>query len=190
MRLLVGLGNPGAEYARNRHNIGFMAVDEIVRRHNFGPWRSRFQGVVAEGAIDGEKVVALKPATYMNLSGQAASQALRFFKAEIGDMIVFHDDLDVLPGRVKVKKGGGAGGHNGLRSLDQHIGKDYLRVRIGIGHPGDKDMVTNWVLGNFDRQDKDWLEPTIDSIAKHLSLLFLDDSAKFTTELARDLTAR
>lgn len=187
MRFLVGLGNPGERYAGNRHNIGFMAVDEIVRRYDFGSWRARFQGGVAEGLVEGEKVFVLKPATYMNLSGESVHQALHFFKAEPGDMIVFHDDLDILPGRVKVKRGGGAGGHNGLRSLDRHVGAEYWRVRMGIGHPGDRNRVEGWVLSDFDREDRTWLAPVIESVAARLPLLFADDNAKFASETARDL---
>lgn len=185
MRLLIGLGNPGAEYARNRHNIGFMAVDAIVRRHGFSPWRTRFQGQCAEGVIGGEKVLALKPETFMNLSGQSAAAALRFFKLTPGDVIVFHDDLDLAPGAVRIKTGGGTGGHNGLKSLDAHIGKDYRRVRIGIGHPGDKNLVTPYVLGNFAKAEQDWLYPLLDAMASDAALLFETDGAAFLARLPR-----
>ncbi|MEA4838222.1 MAG: aminoacyl-tRNA hydrolase [Rhodospirillaceae bacterium] len=185
MRLLIGLGNPGAEYARNRHNIGFMAVDAIVRRHGFSPWRTRFQGQCAEGVIGGEKVLALKPETFMNLSGQSAAAALRFFKLTPGDVIVFHDDLDLAPGAVRIKTGGGTGGHNGLKSLDAHIGKDYRRVRIGIGHPGDKTLVTPYVLGNFAKAEQDWLSSLFDAMAADAALLFETDGAAFLARLPR-----
>ena len=139
MWLIVGLGNPGGSYARNRHNIGFMAADEIVRRHCFSPWRSKYQGQIAEGTIAGEKVLVLKPETYMNLSGQSVAAAARFHKIPNGNVIALHDEIDLPPGKVRVKKGGGAAGHNGLKSIDAHLGNDYWRVRLGIGHPGDKD---------------------------------------------------
>ena len=142
MLLFVGLGNPGADYARNRHNIGFMAVDAIVRRHSFSPWRAKFQGEVCEGTIAGEKVVALKPMTYMNESGRSVTEACRFYKIEPKDVVVFHDELDLPPAKIRVKLGGGHAGHNGLRSIGAHIGPDYRRVRLGIGHPGSKERVT------------------------------------------------
>ena len=184
MRLLVGLGNPGASYARNRHNIGFMAADVIVRRHSFSPWRAKFQGQVCEGTIAGEKVLALKPETYMNLSGESVGAALRFHKIALGDLIVLHDELDLAPGRMRVKKGGGAGGHNGLRSIDQHLGKDYWRVRLGIGHPGDKDRVTGWVLNDFAKADEAWLGPLLDAVADAVPLMIAGDDAGFMNKVA------
>lgn len=171
MLLLVGLGNPGAEYARNRHNIGFMAVEEIARRHNFSPWRKRFQGQTAEGVIDGQKVMLLEPATFMNLSGQSVVAALQFFKITPENVIVIHDELDLLPGRLRVKKGGGHGGHNGLRSIDSHIGKEYWRVRLGIGHPGDKNQVSGYVLHDFGKAEQAWVEPLVDEVARNIGLL-------------------
>jgi len=171
MLLLVGLGNPGAQYARNRHNIGFMAVDEIIRRHSFGPEREKFSARLSDGRFNTEKVVALKPMTFMNLSGQAVGEAMRFFKISPEQVVVFHDDLDLAPGKVKVKKGGGHGGHNGLRSLDAHIGKDYWRVRLGIGHPGHKDRVHGYVLSDFSKADADWLEPLLDALAETAPVL-------------------
>lgn len=171
MLLLVGLGNPGADYARNRHNIGFMAVEEIARRNGFGPWKKRFQGQTCEGTVGGDKVLALEPLTYMNLSGQSVGAALQFFKLKPEQVVVFHDELDLPPGRVRVKKGGGHGGHNGLRSLDAHIGKEYWRVRLGIGHPGDKDAVSGYVLHDFAKADQSWLEPLIDACAAAFPLL-------------------
>lgn len=187
MRLLVGLGNPGPKYANNRHNIGFMAVDEIVRRHNFSPYRKRFQGEVAEGVIAGEKVLALKPQTYMNESGRAVAEAVRFYKLQPGDVVVFHDELDLAPGRLRVKKGGGHAGHNGLRSIAQHIGPDYARVRMGIGHPGSKDRVTGYVLADFAKADRDWLEDMTTAIADHVDLLLAGRDSDFMSKVAMRL---
>jgi peptidyl-tRNA hydrolase, PTH1 family len=184
MRLLVGLGNPGLDYARQRHNIGFMAVDAIHRVHGLGPWRSRFDGYVAAGSIDGEQVVLLKPLTYMNDSGRAVQQALRFYKLEPDAMIVFHDELDLPAGKLRVKAGGGHGGHNGLRSIDQHVGPYYMRVRLGIGHPGDKDLVSGYVLHDFAKADKAWLEPLLDAVAKETGLLVKGEDARFATRIA------
>ncbi len=188
MLLLVGLGNPGSRYALNRHNIGFMAVDEIVRRHSFGPWRKRFQGEIAEGQVAGEKVLALKPRTFMNLSGQSVGEAQRFFKIPLEQIVVLHDELDLAPGRIRVKKGGGNGGHNGLRSLDQHIGKDYRRVRMGIGHPGDKDQVTGYVLKDFAKADHTWIEKLLDAVAGEFPRLVEGDDPGFMSRVAH-LTA-
>ncbi len=184
MRLVVGLGNPGAGYADNRHNIGYMAVDAIVRRHSFGPFRARFQGDVAEGRIGGDKVLALKPRTYMNLSGQAVAQAARFFKLAPEDVIVLHDDLDLAPGKMRVKKGGGAGGHNGLKSIDAHLGRDYWRVRLGIGHPGERDQVTQFVLQDFAKADRAWLEPLLDAVAAAFPLMVDGDDNGFMNRVA------
>ncbi|MBW7851899.1 MAG: aminoacyl-tRNA hydrolase [Rhodospirillales bacterium] len=183
MRLVVGLGNPGAAYARNRHNIGFMAADALVRRHSFGPWRSKFQGEVADGAIDGERVLLLKPQTYMNLSGQSVAAAVRFHKIELNDVIVIHDELDLAPGRLRVKKGGGAGGHNGLRSIDAHLGPDYWRVRLGVGHPGEKDRVTGHVLNDFAKADEAWLTPLLDAVADAFPLLLAGDDNGFMNKV-------
>ena len=171
MLLIVGLGNPGSRYAANRHNIGFMAVDEIVRRHCFSPWRQRFQGDVAEGRLDGEKTMALKPRTYMNESGRAVGEAMRFFKLRPEDVVVFHDELDLAPGKLRVKRGGGHAGHNGLRSIIAHIGPDFRRVRIGIGHPGDPARVTGYVLGDFAKSDREWTEPLLEAIGEAAPLL-------------------
>ena len=183
MRLVVGLGNPGAAYARNRHNIGFMAADALVRRHSFGPWRSKFQGEVADGAIDGERVLLLKPKTYMNLSGQSVAAAVRFHKIELNEVIVIHDELDLAPGRLRVKKGGGAGGHNGLRSIDAHLGPDYWRVRLGVGHPGEKDRVTGHVLNDFAKADEAWLTPLLDAVADAFPLLLAGDDNGFMNKV-------
>lgn len=183
MILVVGLGNPGSEYSQNRHNIGFMAADELVRRHSFGPWRAKFQGMLAEGSIDGVKVLALKPMTYMNLSGQSVAAAARFLKIPVEDVVVIHDELDVAPGRVKVKRGGGAGGHNGLKSIDAHLGQNYRRVRLGIGHPGDKDRVSGYVLADFAKAET-WVTPLIDSVAEALPKLLAGDEAGFMNKVA------
>lgn len=173
--LLVGLGNPGPTYARHRHNVGFMAVDEIVRRHGFGPYRTRHEGLAAEGQIDGTRTIAFKPQTYMNDSGQAVAAAARFYKIEPERIIVVHDELDLVPGKLKVKRGGGNGGHNGLRSIDAHLGADYWRVRIGIGHPGHKDLVLHWVLRDFERDERDpkdgWLPKVLNALAEESALL-------------------
>lgn len=169
MLLLVGLGNPGPKYENNRHNIGFMAVDELVRRHSlFSPWKSRFQGLVSEGRLGSEKILILKPHTYMNNSGQAVNEAIRFYKIDPQDVIVIYDELDIQVGKLKVKTGGGHGGHNGLRSMDAHIGKDYTRIRLGIGHPGDKSKVSNHVLGDFGKEDKKTIEKQIEAVIEAL----------------------
>jgi PTH1 family peptidyl-tRNA hydrolase len=187
MRLLVGLGNPGTAYSRNRHNIGFMAADEIVRRHGFSGWKSKFQGELAEGTIDGEKILVLKPGTFMNLSGQSVAAAIHFHKMDLSDLIVLHDELDLPFGKIRIKKGGGAGGHNGLKSIDAHLGPDYWRVRLGIDHPGDKNLVSPWVLGDFFKADQVWLEPLIDGLARHLPLLLAGNHNDYMSKIAQDL---
>jgi PTH1 family peptidyl-tRNA hydrolase len=184
MRLFVGLGNPGTEHAGHRHNVGYMAVDRIAADHGFGPWRSRFQGQVSEGRLGSEKLVLLKPATFMNLSGQSVGEAMRFFKQTPADVTVFHDELDLAPGRVRVKEGGGHAGHNGLRSLHQHIGDAYVRVRIGIGHPGHKDRVSGYVLHDFAKADADWLEDVLHGISDGAALLAAGDGARFMNAVA------
>lgn len=181
--LVVGLGNPGREYAGNRHNIGFMAADSIVRRHSFSPWRAKFQGEMSEGGIDGIKVLALKPLTYMNLSGQSVAAAARFLKIPVEQVVVIHDELDLAPGRIRIKQGGGAGGHNGLKSIDAHLGANYRRVRLGIGHPGDKDRVADYVLHDFAKADQAWLDPLIDAVATHLGLVLKGDDAAFMNKV-------
>lgn len=165
MKLFVGLGNPGPQYAANRHNIGFMAVDRIAADHGFPPWRSRFQGSLSEGSLGGEKVILLKPGTFMNLSGQSVGEAMRFYKIAPPDIIVFHDELDLAPGKARFKSGGGHAGHNGLRSLHQHIGDGYDRIRLGIGHPGHKDRVTAYVLSDFAKADAGWREDLLRGIS-------------------------
>lgn len=184
MRLLVGLGNPGPEYERHRHNVGFMAVDDIHRHFGFGPWKKRFQGFVAEGLAGGEKCFLLKPQTFMNLSGQSVGEAMRFYKLIPDQVIVFHDELDVAPAKIRVKQGGGHGGHNGLRSIDDHIGKDYWRVRIGIGHPGDKDRVHGWVLGNFAKADESWLPKLLETLTGELPTLVKGEPEKYASRVA------
>ena len=186
MLLLVGLGNPGQEYAGNRHNIGGMAVDEIVRRHGFSApkTQSRPQGVFSEGIIDGVKVITIKPLIYMNLSGKAIGDAMRYWSLEPQDIFVLHDELDLPTAKVRAKLGGGHAGHNGLRSIDSHIGKDYWRVRLGIGHPGDKGQVTGHVLRDFSKSDKQWLAKTLDAVADAIPLLLNGDGAAFTSRVA------
>jgi PTH1 family peptidyl-tRNA hydrolase len=171
MRLFVGLGNPGAKYAHNRHNIGFMAIDEIARRHGFAPWRRRFQGQTSEGAIDGEKVFLLRPETFMNESGRAVQEASNFFKLGVDDIIVFQDELELPPAKMRVKVGGGIAGHNGLRSISAHIGNEYRRVRLGIGHPGVKELVHGYVLSDFAKDDRPWVEALCAAIADNAGLL-------------------
>ena len=184
MRLLVGLGNPEPRYAFNRHNIGFLAVDRLVRGHEFGPFRAKFSGAVAEGTVAGERVLALKPMTYMNLSGDSVGACARFYKIEPGEIAVFHDELDLAPGKLRVKKGGSTAGHNGLRSIDEAIGPDFWRVRIGIGHPGIKELVLPYVLGNFDADERAWAAPLLDAIAEALPLLVEDNAQGFMTKVA------
>lgn len=165
MLIFAGLGNPGAKYARNRHNIGFLAVDRIADDHGFGPWKSRFQGQVSEGRLGAEKILLLKPQTFMNLSGQSLGEAMRFYKLDPGDVTVLHDEIDLAPGKLRVKQGGGHAGHNGLRSIHQHIGPEYKRVRLGVGHPGRKELVAQFVLQDFAKSDSDWLEGVLAGIS-------------------------
>ncbi len=186
MLLIVGLGNPGEKYARHRHNVGFMAVDAIAGAHRFGPERKKFQGVIREGEIGGVKFLSLKPQTFMNDSGLSVGAAMRFYKIEPADVVVFHDELDLAPGKIKAKIGGGLAGHNGLKSIAEHIGEEFRRVRIGIGHPGDKARVTGHVLGDFSKADQDWLAPLLDAIAKAAPMLAGGD-AKFGSAVAHFL---
>ena len=182
--LIAGLGNPGAEYARNRHNAGFMAVDTIHESYNFGPWRSRFQGAISEGALGGRKTYLLKPMTYMNESGQSVGPALRFFKLPVSALVVMHDEIDLAAAKLKVKTGGGDAGNNGARSITATLGPDYRRVRIGIGHPGEKHRVHGHVLGNFSKADEDWLVPMLTAIADASPLLAKDDDVGFMNKVA------
>ena len=185
MKLFVGLGNPGEKYQGNRHNIGFMAVERIAHKHGFSPWRKKFQGFTCEGSIGSERVTLLKPETYMNESGRAASEAQRFLKIELGEIYVFHDELDLLPGKIKVKTGGGNAGHNGLRSITAHITNEYKRVRLGIGHPGSKDAVTYYVLNDFAKSERGWLNELLDALSEAALYLAKGDDARFLTEVAR-----
>lgn len=182
--MIAGLGNPGSSHAGQRHNIGFMAADAIHRVHGFGPWRSKFRSQASEGVLGGCKVLLLKPQTYMNLSGEAVGEALRFYKLTADDLVVLYDELDLAPGKVRVKKGGGAGGHNGIRSIDSHCGNGFRRVRLGIGHPGDKALVQRHVLGDFAAADRDWLEPFLDAVADAAPLLATGDDSTFMNRIS------
>ena len=184
MLLLVGLGNPGQDYVRHRHNIGFMAADRIAEDWGFSPWRRRFQGDVAEGKLDGHKVLLLKPLTFMNESGRSVGEAVRFFKLAPDDVVVLYDEIDLAPGKVRCKRGGGHSGHNGIRSLHAHLGPDYRRVRIGVGHPGDKDRVIGHVLSSFSGADKTWLEPLLDAISDAAPFLAEHRDEKFQSQVA------
>ena len=184
MRIFCGLGNPGAKYAANRHNIGFMALDHIAQDHSFSPWRARFQGLVSEGLLAGEKVVLLKPQTFMNLSGQSVGEALRFYKLQPDDLTVFHDELDLPPGKLRLKQGGGHAGHNGLRSIHGHIGETYGRVRMGIGHPGHKDAVAAFVLHDFAKLDAKWLDQLLAALSQSAAHLAKGDGGRFQTAVA------
>ncbi len=188
MKLFTGLGNPGASHAGNRHNIGFMALDRIAADHSFGPWRAKFQGLASEGVLGGEKIVLLKPQTYMNLSGQSVQAALAFYKLDPADLVVFHDELDLKPGQMRVKLGGGHAGHNGLRSIAQHLGPDYWRVRLGIGHPGHKDRVSGHVLSDFAKSEQDWLEALLAGLSDGAAMLAKGDSVGFANRVALRLT--
>lgn len=188
MKLWAGLGNPGAGYAHNRHNIGFMAVDRIAADHGFGPWRSKFQGQISEGVIAGEKILLLKPGTFMNLSGQSVAEAMRFHKIDLTDLTVFHDEIDLAPARIKVKSGGGHAGHNGLRSISGHLGDGYGRVRLGVGHPGHKDAVAGYVLKDFAKADANWLDDLMRGISDGATALAGGDGAKFLNAVALRLT--
>ena len=184
MKLFVGLGNPGSKYAQNRHNIGFMALDRIAQDHGFSPWRRKFQGQICEGRLGGEKLALLKPETFMNLSGQSVGEAMRFYKLDPQDVTVFHDELDLAPGKCRVKQGGGHAGHNGLRSMHQHISPEYQRVRLGIGHPGRKELVARYVLHDFAKADTDWLEDLLRGISDGVNALAKGDTGRFMNAVA------
>ncbi|HEY2137405.1 MAG TPA: aminoacyl-tRNA hydrolase [Xanthobacteraceae bacterium] len=190
MRLLVGLGNPGTQYVGNRHNIGFMVVEEIARRHGFGPWRRRFQGVTAEGLIGTERVLLLLPGTFMNDSGRAVAEAAHFYKLGLGDIVVLHDEIELPPAKVRVKTGGGIAGHNGLRSISAHIGNDYRRVRIGIGHPGAKERVHGYVLGDFGKAEREWVDALAGVIADNAELLAKGADASFQNKIHLAMQAK
>jgi peptidyl-tRNA hydrolase, PTH1 family len=190
MLLLVGLGNPGERYAGNRHNIGFMAVQEIAKRHGIGPWRRRFQGVACEGPIGGVRSLLLLPGTYMNESGRAVAEAMHFYKLTLGDVTVFHDEIDLSPGKVRVKVGGGIAGHNGLRSISEHVGNDYRRVRIGVGHPGNKELVHGYVLNDFAKSEQSWVEALITILADNVELLVRGEDASFQNKVHLAMAAK
>ena len=190
MLLIVGLGNPGARYAGNRHNIGFMAVEAIARRHAEGAWRRRFQGVAAEGLLGGERALFLLPGTYMNDSGRAVAEAAHFYKLGVSEVVVFHDEIDLAPGKVRVKTGGGVAGHNGLRSITAHIGNDYRRVRMGVGHPGAKDLVQAYVLSDFAKDERPWVEALCEVIAENAVLLAKSEDASFQNRVHLAMQAK
>jgi peptidyl-tRNA hydrolase, PTH1 family len=190
MLLIVGLGNPGARYAGNRHNIGFMSVEAIARRHAEGAWRRRFQGVAAEGLLGGERALFLLPGTYMNDSGRAVAEAAHFYKLGVSEIVVFHDEIDLAPGKVRVKTGGGVAGHNGLRSISAHIGNDYRRVRMGVGHPGAKDLVQAYVLSDFAKDERPWVEALCEVIAENAVLLAKSEDANFQNRVHLAMQAK
>ena len=190
MLLFVGLGNPGSSYVGNRHNIGFMVVEAIAKRHNIGPWRRRFQGVAAEGPIGSERALLLLPGTYMNESGRAVADAAHFYKLGLDRIVVFHDEIDLSPGKVRVKTGGGVAGHNGLRSISAHVGNDYRRVRIGVGHPGDKDLVHGYVLSNFAKDERGWVDALCTIIADNAEFLAKGQDATFQNKVHLAMAAK
>ncbi|MCF6199415.1 MAG: aminoacyl-tRNA hydrolase [Hyphomicrobiaceae bacterium] len=187
MKLIVGLGNPGGKYAQNRHNVGFMAVDELFEHHDFSPWRKRFSGVVAEGRIGRNKCLLLKPSTFMNESGRSVGEALRFYKLDLEDVFVLYDEIDLVPGKLKAKCSGGNAGHNGLRSMSAHVGNDYHRIRIGVGRPAQKSQVANHVLRDFSKADEEWRAPLLDAIARKFSTYLEQGTAQFLNEVAEHL---
>jgi PTH1 family peptidyl-tRNA hydrolase len=190
MLLFVGLGNPGARHVWNRHNVGFMVVDAIAKRHGFAPWRRRFQGVASEGSLGAERVHLLLPGTFMNESGRAVAEAMHFYKLELSDVVVVHDELDLAPGKVRVKVGGGIAGHNGLRSISAHVGNEYRRVRIGIGHPGVKELVHSYVLMDFAKSERDWVEALTGIIADNAPLLARGEDATFQNKVHLAMAAK
>ncbi len=184
MQLWVGLGNPGAKYTTNRHNIGWMAVERIAQDHGFSPWRAKFQGTICDGTLGGEKIILLRPETFMNLSGQSVGEAMRFYKLDSTDVTVWHDEIDLAPAKVRVKAGGGHAGHNGLRSIHQHVGPHYDRVRMGVGHPGHKDRVPGYVLSDFSKSEADWLDDVLRGVSDGAVHLAQGDSGKFLNAVA------
>ncbi|XP_032746559.1 peptidyl-tRNA hydrolase [Rattus rattus] len=185
MWFIAGLGNPGSQYQNNRHNIGFMAVDAIYQSFSFSPWSKKFQAEIANGLINGEKTFLIKPQTFMNLSGQAIGEALRFYKSDLNHLIIIHDELDLTPGKIRVKIGGGNNGHHGIKSIDTHCGTNYCRIRLGIGHPGSKDLVHQHVLGNFTKSDKEWLPLLLETLAKSMTLLIKGDKSLFINKISQ-----
>ena len=190
MLLFVGLGNPGEQYAGNRHNIGFMAVQAIAKRHDIAPWRRKFQGVAVEGAIGGEKVLLLLPGTYMNESGRAVAEAMNFYKLDAGHVVAFHDEAELSPGKVRLKTGGGNAGHNGLRSISEHIGNDYRRVRMGVGHPGDKKLMERYVLQDFAKSERPWVEALCEIVADNAALLIEGKDSTFQNKVYLAMSAK
>jgi PTH1 family peptidyl-tRNA hydrolase len=190
MPLLVGLGNPGERYAGNRHNIGFMVVQEIAKRHGIAPWRRRFQGVATEGPIAGVRTLLLLPGTYMNESGRAVAEAAHFYKVPLSDIVVFHDEIDLPPGKLRVKTGGGIAGHNGLRSISENIGNDYRRARIGVGHPGNKDLVQHYVLSDFAKSERGWVEALTAIMADNAELIARGEDASFQNKVHLAMLAK
>ncbi|AJY45994.1 aminoacyl-tRNA hydrolase [Martelella endophytica] len=184
MMIIAGLGNPGSQYSGNRHNIGFMAVDAIAERNGFSSWSAKFKGLIAEGSLAGEKVLLIKPQTFMNLSGESVGEAMRFYKLSTDDLVVIYDELDLMPGKARIKTGGGSGGHNGIKSIDAHCGKDYRRLRLGIGHPGTKERVHSHVLGDFAKVDAEWLEPMLAALAENAALLVRGEDSQLMNKLA------
>ena len=190
MLLFVGLGNPGARHAGNRHNIGFMAVEAIAKRHGFAPWRRRFQGVATAGTLASQKTLLLLPGTFMNESGRAVAEAINFYKIGIGDIVVLHDELELPPGKVRIKTGGGNAGHNGLRSISEHIGNDYKRARLGIGHPGQKELVHSYVLSDFAKAERPWVETLCDAIADNADILARGQDSSFQNKIHLTMVAK
>jgi len=184
MLIIAGLGNPGAKYAGNRHNIGFMALDAIHHKNSFSPWSKKFKAEISEGELAGEKVLLVKPQTFMNLSGEAVGEAMRFYKLAPKDIVAIYDELDLAPGKARIKVGGGHGGHNGIKSLDAHCGKEYRRLRLGIGHPGVKELVTHHVLGDFAKVDHTWLDPLLDELALNAAMLVRGEDSQLMNKLA------
>jgi PTH1 family peptidyl-tRNA hydrolase len=190
MLVIAGLGNPGSQYAGNRHNIGFMAVDAMHRRHNFSPWSKKFRAEISEGELAGEKVLLIKPQTFMNLSGESVGEAMRFYKLQPSDLVAIYDELDLIPGKARLKTGGGHGGHNGIKSLDAHCGREYRRLRLGIGHPGIKEMVQNHVLGDFAKSDHVWLDPLLEALADNADMLVRNEDSQLMNKLALAVGAK
>ena len=190
MLLLVGLGNPGARYVGTRHNVSFMAVQAIAKRHGIGPWRRRFQGVACEGTLGGARVLLLLPGTFMNESGRAVAEAAHFYKLPLVDITVFHDEIELPPGKVRIKVGGGIAGHNGLRSISEHIGNDYRRVRIGVGHPGHKDLVEHYVLSDFAKSEQRWVEALTEILADNVDFLVRSEDASFQNKVHLAMVAK
>lgn len=190
MLIIAGLGNPGSKYAAHRHNIGFMAADEIVRRHSFGPWKNKFNAEISDGKLNGEKALVVKPQTFMNESGQAVGEILRFYKEDLSNLVVIYDELDLPAAKLRIKTGGGSGGHNGIKSIDAHCGKEYRRMRLGIGHPGIREKVSGHVLGDFAKADKEWLDKMLQAIADNAPLLANGKDSSFMNKVTLDINQK